>query len=117
VSAELKLFTVHGHASFQTAAWAATPEDAVDAVNPREYEANWRLWAREIPIERAVLITGDLHDMGQDDELHTFYAVDQPDAPTLAQAIEILTERLAALKRAETERTNGQIPIPLEATP
>lgn len=117
MSPELKLFAVHGHASFQTAAWAATPEDAVDVVNERHYESNWSLWAREIPIERAVLITGDLYDMGQDDELWHFEAYDHPDPPTLAQAIEILTERLAALKRAEAERNNGQIDPPLESTP
>lgn len=113
MSAELKLFAVHGHASFQTVAWAATPEDAVDAVNTRDYESNWSQWAREIPIERAVLITGDLHDMAQDNELWAFEDADQPDAPTLAQAIEILRERYAANQRAEAERNNGQIDLPL----
>lgn len=117
MSEELRLWAVHGAASFTTVAWATSAEDAVDAVPLGEYEETWDTWAREIPIERAVLITGELHDTRPDDEVWYFEEGDHPDPPTLAAVLEILRERHAAAKRAEAERNNGQIPIPLEMTP
>jgi hypothetical protein len=114
MSKELRLWAVHGAASFTTVAWAVSAEDAVDAVPISEYEEKWDTWAREIPIERAVLVTGDLHDTKPDDELWHFEDDDHPDPPTLAQAIEILRERHAANQRAEAERNNGQIALPLD---
>jgi hypothetical protein len=113
MSEELRLWTVHGSASFTTVAWAKSAEDAVDAVDENAYESSWDRHAREIPIERAVLITGGLHDTGSDDELWHLEDDDHPDPPTLAEVLEILRERHAAAKRAEAERNNGQIELPL----
>ena len=114
MSEELRLWAVHGAASFTTVAWAASAEDAVDAVPLNEYEERWDTWAREIPIERAVLVTGELHDTRPDDEVWHLEDDQHPDPPTLAQVLEILRKRHAAAKRAEAERNNGQIGLPLD---